>query len=167
MLTQRGQERCRPWYIFQGIFIETPLHNLFSNIKVDIWHPAVGLRCIIQTRHLCQLKTRAIPLTLNPSGKQLCRLSVIFRGICIGFPTKSKYQSWYFTPCCGLEVQYPTYTIKLFKVLGNTFDLSPKWQRTLHSFGNFSWDMYRVHPKSKYQSWYLTPCCGLEVQYPT
>jgi hypothetical protein len=40
-----------------------PLHNLFSNIKVDISHPAMGLRCIIPPRHLSQLKTRAIPLT--------------------------------------------------------------------------------------------------------
>jgi hypothetical protein len=31
--------------------------------KVDIWHPAVGLRCIIPPRHLCQLKTPTIPLT--------------------------------------------------------------------------------------------------------
>jgi hypothetical protein len=31
---------------FYGIFIETPFHNVFSNIKVDIWHPPVGLRCI-------------------------------------------------------------------------------------------------------------------------
>jgi hypothetical protein len=33
------------------------------NIKVDIWHPAVGLRCIIPPRYLPQLKARAIPLT--------------------------------------------------------------------------------------------------------
>jgi hypothetical protein len=39
-----------------------PLHNCFSNIKVDISHPAVGLRCIISPRHLRQLKTRVIPL---------------------------------------------------------------------------------------------------------
>jgi hypothetical protein len=25
----------------------------------------------------------------------------------------------------------------------NTFDLNPKWERTLPSFVNFSWDMYR------------------------
>jgi hypothetical protein len=56
-----GQELCRPWYIFYEIFIDTPLHNLFSNIRIDIWHPAVGLRCIIPPRHLCQLKTRTIP----------------------------------------------------------------------------------------------------------
>jgi hypothetical protein len=113
--SQSGQELCRPWYIFHGIFIETPsticfqifkgiarvfnwrkwlggiihlkpttgcqistlifekkskwartlpsliyfswdiyrdpLHNFFSNINVDIWHPTVGLRCIIVPRH--------------------------------------------------------------------------------------------------------------------
>jgi hypothetical protein len=27
---------------------------------------------------------------------------------------------------------------------GNTFDLNPKWERTLPSFGNFSWNIYRV-----------------------
>jgi hypothetical protein len=34
-LAKGGQELCRPWYIFYGIFIETPLHNMFSNIKID------------------------------------------------------------------------------------------------------------------------------------
>ena len=83
--------------------------------------------------------------------------------------TKSKYQSWYLTLCCGLEVQNPTQALKSVKGPGNTFDISPKWERTLSSFDNFSWDIYRVPPKknSKYQSWYLTPCCGLEVQNPT
>jgi hypothetical protein len=28
----------------------------------------------------------------------------------------------------------------------NTFDLNPKWQRTLPSIGNFSWDMHMVPP---------------------
>jgi hypothetical protein len=31
-------------------------------IKVDIWLPAVGLRCRISPRPLSQLKTQAIPL---------------------------------------------------------------------------------------------------------
>jgi hypothetical protein len=31
-------------------------------------------------------------------------------------------------------------------IFGNTFDLSPKWQRTLPCFSNFSWDMYTVPP---------------------
>jgi hypothetical protein len=39
-----------------------------------------------------------------------------------------------------------------FKGTGTTFDLSPEWQRTLPFFGNFSWDIYRVPKKSKYQS---------------
>jgi hypothetical protein len=33
-----------------------------------------------------------------------------------------KYQSWYLTPCCGLEVQKLTQTLKSFKGPGNTFD---------------------------------------------
>jgi hypothetical protein len=41
-LAKGGQELCRPWYIFYGIFIETPLHNLFSNIKIDILKPCCG-----------------------------------------------------------------------------------------------------------------------------
>jgi hypothetical protein len=36
------------WDIYRG----PTLHNLFSNIKVDILNPAVGLRCIIRPRHL-------------------------------------------------------------------------------------------------------------------
>jgi hypothetical protein len=32
------------------------------------------------------------------------------------------------------------------KALGNTFELKSKWQRTVPSFGNFSWVIYRVSP---------------------
>jgi hypothetical protein len=35
---------------------------------------------------------------------------------------------------------------------GNTFDLNPKWARTLPSLIYFAWVIYRVPPKSKYQS---------------
>ena len=56
---------------------------------------------------------------------------------------KIKYQSWYLTPCCGLEVQKPTHAIKSVKGPGNTFDWSPKWARTLPSLIYFSWDIYR------------------------
>ena len=75
-------------------------------------------------------------------------------------------------PLCGLEVQNPTHVLQSVKDSGNTFDLSPKWERTLLSFGIF----YRICiapppqkkiKQSKYQSCYLTPCCGLEVQNPT
>jgi hypothetical protein len=56
--------RTLPFLIyFYGIFIETPSTIFFSNIKIDISHPAVGLRCIFPPRPLSQLKSQAIPLT--------------------------------------------------------------------------------------------------------
>jgi hypothetical protein len=36
-------------------------------------------------------------------------------------------------PCCGLEVQKPTQALMSVKDTGNTFDLNPKWSRTLPS----------------------------------
>jgi hypothetical protein len=81
-----------------------------------------------------------------------------------------KYQSWYLTPYCGLEVQKPTQALQSVKGPSNTFDLSSKWLRTLPSLIYFSWNIYwdpSSIKKIKYQSWYLTPCCGLEVQKPT
>ena len=79
---------------------------------------------------------------------------------------KATNQSWYLTPCSGFEVQKPTQVLKAVIGLGKTFNLNPKWERTLPSVGNFSWNIFKVPPqnKSKYQSWYITPCCGLEVQ---
>jgi hypothetical protein len=81
-----------------------------------------------------------------------------------------RYQSWYLTPCCGLEVWKPTQAIKSVKDPGNIVDLNPKWARTLPSLIYLSWDIYRDPLHNfvfKYQSWYVTPCCGLEVQKPT
>ena len=81
-----------------------------------------------------------------------------------------KYQSWYLKPSCGLEVQKPIQALKSVKDPGNTFDLNPKWSRTLPSLIYCSWDIYRDSPsikKIKYQSWYLTLYCGFEVQKPT
>jgi hypothetical protein len=45
-----------------------------SNIKVDIWHPTVGLRCRNPTRDFSQLKARTIPLMEIPSGQEICCL---------------------------------------------------------------------------------------------
>jgi hypothetical protein len=50
---------------------------------------------------------------------------------------KFKYQSWYLTLCCGLEVQKPTQALKSVKGPENTFDWSPNWARTLPSNINF------------------------------
>jgi hypothetical protein len=83
---------------------------------------------------------------------------------------KFKYQSWYLTPYCGHEVQIPTQAFQSGKGPDNIFDWIPKWVRTLPSLIYFSWDIYRdpLHKrKFKYQSWYLTPYCGHEVQIPT
>ena len=80
-----------------------------------------------------------------------------------------KYQSWYLTPCCGFEVQNLTQALQSVKGPDNTFDLNPKWARTLSSLIYCSWNINRDLPPQinfKYQSWYLTPCCGLEVQKP-
>jgi hypothetical protein len=40
-------------------------------------------------------------------------------------------------PSCGLDVQNPTHSLKSVKDPGNTFELNPKWERTLLSFDNF------------------------------
>ena len=59
----------------------------------------------------------------------------IFHGVFIEPPTPStkkiKYQSWYLTPCCGHEVEKPIHALKSVKDSGNTFDLNPKWARTV------------------------------------
>jgi hypothetical protein len=83
------------------------------------------------------------------------------------------YQSWYLKPCCGLEVQKPTQALNSVKGSGTSFDSNPKCAKTLPSLIYFSWYIYRAPPPPQrekifnYQSWYLTPCCGLEVQKPT
>jgi hypothetical protein len=59
---------------------------------------------------------------------------------------KIKYQSWYLTPCCGLEVQKPTQALKAVKGPANTFDWNTKWARTLPSFDICSWVIYRDPP---------------------
>ena len=106
-------------------------------------------------------------------GKNFAVLKYIFHRIFIETPLhkkKFKYQSWYVTPCCGIEVQKPTQALQSVKGAANTFDWNPKWAITLPSLIYFSWDIYRDPPpqnKFKYQSWYLTPCCGLEVWKPT
>ena len=49
-----------------------PEHGTSLHIKVDIRHPAVGLRCVKSPRHLNQLKTWAISLIETPGGQELC-----------------------------------------------------------------------------------------------
>ena len=122
----------------------------------------MGLRCIIPPRHLGQLKTGTIPLNQLKVVKNFAVLDIFIIRYLQGPPLHNLFSN------IKVEVHYPTQALKSVKGPSNTFDLNRKWQRTLPSFGNFSWDMHRVPPpKSKYQGCNLTPCCGLEVHYPT
>ena len=80
-----------------------------------------------------------------------------------------KYQNWYLIPCCGLEVRYPTYALKSVKDPGNTFNLAKGGQELCRPWYIFHGIFIETPPQFvfKYQNWYLIPCCGLEVQYPT
>jgi hypothetical protein len=105
------------------------LAHFFSNIKVDIWHPAVGLRCIFSPRHLRHLKTlKCLGGKMHLKPTTGCQISTLMfekkcgRGTPINIPWKKyqgrqssclhlaklKYQNWYLIPCCGLEVHYTT-----------------------------------------------------------
>ena len=106
----------------------------------------MGLRCRNPPRHLSQLKARKIPLIETPSGQELCRPQYNVHGIFIETPLHKKYfkyQSWYLTPYCGLEVQKLTQPLKSVKGPENTIDWNTKWTRTLPSFDIFAWVIYR------------------------
>ena len=70
-------------------------------------------------------------------GKNFTVCWQFFMGYLLTPPPQSKHQNRYLTPCCGLEVQNATQALKSVKSPGNTFDLSPKWARTLPSVGKF------------------------------
>jgi hypothetical protein len=70
-----------------------------------------------------------------------CQISILifekklWRGVLYKYPMKNistqfvfKYLSWYLTPCCGLEVHYPTKALKSVKDPGNTFNLAQSGQ---------------------------------------
>jgi hypothetical protein len=81
-----------------------------------------------------------------------------------------KYQSWYLTPCCGLEVQKPTQALMSVKGPGNTLDINPKWGRTLPFFIYFWWDINRDPPPqnifSNIKVDFLHPAVGLRYRKP-
>jgi hypothetical protein len=56
------------------IYRDTLFHNFFPNIKIDIWHPAVGLRCIIPPT---SVKDLGNTLNLNPNWARTL-LSLIY-----------------------------------------------------------------------------------------
>jgi hypothetical protein len=133
-----------PWKITEGRQISFPFGiYVKGNARAFNW-----LTCLGGIMHL------------KPTAG--CRISTLI----FGFWGDPIHIPWNITERC-LRCIIPPRHLSQLKPPGNTFDLNPKWQRTLPSFCNVSWDMYRVPPKSKYQSWYSTPCCGLEVHYPT
>ena len=95
---------------FYGIFIETHLHKKNNNNKVDIWHPAVGLRCRNTLRHLSQLKARAILLLKPQVVKNIVVLNIFFMAFYRDTPstkknTNSKVDIWH--PAVDLRSRNP------------------------------------------------------------
>jgi hypothetical protein len=125
-----------------------PEHGTSLHIKVDIWHPAVGLRCGNPPRHLNQLKTWAISLIETPSGQELCRPWYIFHEIFIETEKKQnsniKVDIWH--PAAGLRYRNPPRHFSQLKARAIPLTLNPKWSRTLPSLIYFSWDIYRDPP---------------------
>ena len=72
---------------FDGQLMGTPSPN--QNIKVGLYHPDVGLRCIIPPRHLSPLKTLAIPLSKPKSGKNFAVLQYLY-GLLMGTPSPNQ-----------------------------------------------------------------------------
>jgi hypothetical protein len=54
--------------------------------------------------------------------KNFALFNILFMDIYIFYLKKIKYQCWYLTPCCGLEVQKPTQALQSVKGPGNIFD---------------------------------------------
>jgi hypothetical protein len=107
------------WYLiffYEGVLYKYLMKNthpsiiFFSNIKVDIWRPAVGFKCRNPHRYLSQLKKYI------KDGKVLAHLglqSKVFSGcftdisswvgFCTSTPQQSvKYQLWYWARICRL-----------------------------------------------------------------
>ena len=150
------------------MFIETPLQK---KIKYQSWYSTLccGLKVQKPIHELQSIKEPDNTFDWNSKWARTL-LSLIYCSWDIHrdpLPKrKFKYQSWYLTPYCGLEVQLPTHALQSAKGPDNTFDWNPKCVRTLPSLIYLSWDIYRdpLHKQNfKYQSWYLTPYCGLEV----
>ena len=78
------------------------------------------------------------------------------------YRARPEYRSWNLTSCCGFEAQNPTQALMSVKCPGNTFDLNPKWTRTLPV--GILHGRYIEHTLSLYRSWTLTPYCELEVE---
>jgi hypothetical protein len=120
----------------------TQAHSRVPNVAQDVyWFKCLGgfLRlkhtvwCQMSTSVLRPVKDTGTTFYLNPRcGQELCRLELSM-GYLKRLPSNIYFfnRSWHFTRCCVLEVQNPIQTLMSVNDLGNTFDLNPKWARTL------------------------------------
>jgi hypothetical protein len=115
-----------------------------------------------------RLRSNIFPGTLNDlsalvgfctSSPQQGVATLIFWFL-FGEPYKYPMNNWHRTaksfPTWGLDQRYFA-----------TFDINPKWERTLPSVANFSWDIYRVpqkNPNIYADIWH--PALGLRCWYP-
>ena len=67
----------------------------------------------------------------------------------------------------GRRVHHRKNPPEILQELCNTFDLNPKWARTLPSGILHGIFIEALSLHFSYRSWHLTPWCGLEVQKPT
>jgi hypothetical protein len=77
------------------------------------------------------------------------------------YRTHHQYGSWYYmTPCCGLDVQ--NHIRYLSELKAWTIHWAKPQVGKNFALVNFTGNIYRTLPQ--YGSWYLTPCCLLELQ---
>jgi hypothetical protein len=93
-------------------------HSRVSNINFDIWKKIVKgglykypIKNISRTAKFAVLDIYLWDIQKDPPPQ-------------FGF----KYQSWYLTPCCGLQVHYPTKELMWVKEPDNTFSLAKSGQ---------------------------------------
>jgi hypothetical protein len=125
-----------------------------KKIKSQCWYltPCCGLEVQKPTQALQSVKGPGNTFDWNPKWSRTLPFLIYFSWNIYRDPSLHnfffKYQSWYLTHYCGLEVQKPTQALKSVKGPGNTFDIKHKWSRTLPSLIYFSWDINRAHPPS-------------------
>jgi hypothetical protein len=76
-----------------------------------------------------------------------------------------KYQCWYLTPYCGLEVEKPTQALKSVKGRGQYLWFKPKWSRTMPSLIYFSWDINTDPPPKYIKDAKFLPTWGVNQRY--
>jgi hypothetical protein len=133
-----------PWKIFQGRQSSWPLGvSVKGIVRCFNWHKCLGGFLHLKPTVGCQISTLIFLKKIMEGGLYKYSMKNIL-GTAKFSPLHNcffKYQSWYLTPYCGLEVQKLTQALKSVKGPVNTFDLIPKWSRTLPSLIYFSWDI--------------------------